>query len=71
VAIASPLLAVELPDAFGVDELDREMPVLDAGGGQRGERRAPQVGGCVELDQACCWRRGARRAGACFSAYSL
>jgi hypothetical protein len=73
-AVAPPVLAVQLADASLSDELDREMPVVDPGGGERGEgrpserfRRVDEV----ELDQLCCWRRGARSAGACFSAYSL
>ena len=70
-AVAAPVLAVERADPPGVDELDREMAVRDACGRKRGERGAAQLGGCLELDQPCCWRRGARSAGACFSAYSL
>jgi hypothetical protein len=33
------VLAVELLDAPGVDQLDREMAVLDARGGKRRQRR--------------------------------
>jgi hypothetical protein len=74
-AVAPAVAAVELPDAILADELDRQVAVLDPGRRQRGERRRAQGLGRideVELDQVpCCWRRGARSAGACFSAYSL
>jgi hypothetical protein len=36
--VAPPVLAVELLDAPGVDQLDREMAVLDARGGKRRQR---------------------------------
>jgi hypothetical protein len=69
------VVAVQLADALFADELDGEMPVLDSGSGQRRERRRAQLLGRadeVDLNQfPCCWRRGARSAGACFSAYSL
>jgi len=49
--------------------------VLDAGRGERGERRGAQALGRadeVELDQLwACWRRGPRSVCACCSAYSL
>jgi hypothetical protein len=37
------MLAIERLDALGVDQLDSEMPVLDAGGGKRRERRRAQL----------------------------
>ena len=33
--VAPAVLAVELADALGLDELDRQMTLLDAGGGER------------------------------------
>jgi hypothetical protein len=48
------VLAVERADALGVDQLDREVAVVDARGCQRRERGGPQVGRCLELDQPCC-----------------
>ena len=33
--VPAPVLAVELADALGLDELDRQVPLLDAGGGER------------------------------------
>ena len=33
--VAATVLAVELADALGLDELDRQVPLLDAGGGER------------------------------------
>jgi hypothetical protein len=41
--VASPVLAVERLDALGVDQLNREMPVLDARGGKRRQRRRAQL----------------------------
>jgi hypothetical protein len=37
------MLAVERLDALGVDQLDREVPVLDARGGKRRQRRSAQL----------------------------
>jgi hypothetical protein len=37
------VLAVQLVDARGCDELDRQMPVLDTGRGERRKRRAPEL----------------------------
>jgi hypothetical protein len=48
--------------------------LLDAGRRQRGERGIAELGRSVdevELDYQTCWRIGGRKAGACFSAYSL
>ena len=72
--VASPVAAIELRDAFGVDEGDRQMAVVDSSGRQGGERDRAQVGGRayeIELDYQTCRRIGGRSAGACFSAYSL
>ena len=72
--VASPVAAVQLGDAFGVDEGDRQMAVVYSRGRQGGERDAAQLGGRVdeiELDYQTCRRIGGRSAGACFSAYSL
>ena len=38
-----PVLAVQLVDARGCDELDRQMAVLDTGRGERRKRRAPEL----------------------------
>ena len=68
------MLPVERPDAVLADELDREVALVDARRAERREGGGAQLLGRadeVELDQLCCWRRGARSAGACFSAYSL
>jgi hypothetical protein len=48
------VLAVELPDALRVDQLDREVAVLDAPRGQRRQRRGAQAFGRpdeLEIDQ--------------------
>jgi hypothetical protein len=37
------VLAVERLDALGVDQLDREMPVLDTRSGKRRQRRRAQL----------------------------
>jgi hypothetical protein len=37
------VLAVERLDALGVDQLDREMPLLDARGGKRRQRGRAQL----------------------------
>ena len=41
--VDAAVLAVQLADALGVDELDREMPVLDTGRRERRERRRAQL----------------------------
>ena len=72
--VAAAVLAVELPGAVLADELDRKVALLDARRGGRGQCRSAQLLGRadeLDVDQLCCWRRGARSAGACFSAYSL
>jgi hypothetical protein len=48
------VLAVQLVDARRARELDRQVAVLDTGGGQGGERRAAQLLGDadeIDLDQ--------------------
>jgi hypothetical protein len=73
-SVACPVAAVELANASLVDEGDRQVPVLDPRRCQRGERGIAQLGRSVdeiELDYQTCRRIGGRRAGACFSAYSL
>jgi hypothetical protein len=73
-SVACPVAAVELANAPLVDEGDRQMPLPDARRGERGERWIAQRGRSVdeiELDYQTCRRIGGRRAGACFSAYSL
>jgi hypothetical protein len=65
------VVAIELADALRVHQLDRQVTVLDARGGERGERRLAQLLGGLDVDQVACWRRGARSAGACCYAYSL
>jgi hypothetical protein len=48
------VLAVELADALGVDQLDRQMPILDVRGRERRQRRGPQLLGRadeVQFDQ--------------------
>jgi hypothetical protein len=49
------VVTVELADGGGVDEGDRQVAVVDPGGGERRSRRALQLLGSideVELDQA-------------------
>ncbi len=41
--VLSPVLAVELADARGIDQLDREMAVLDPRRGERSGNRLPQL----------------------------
>jgi hypothetical protein len=67
------VVAVERPDARLVDQLHREVAVLDADGAQGGLRGPLEagVGRPDELDLAQALRRAARSSGACFSAYSL
>jgi hypothetical protein len=74
--VLATVLAVELADALGVDQLDGEMALLDVRGGERRQRDGTQLLGSadeVQFDQfsQACWRRGPRSAGACCSAYSL
>ncbi len=48
------VLAIERADGLRVHQLHRQVAVLDPGGGQRGERGAPELVGRVdevELDQ--------------------
>ncbi len=42
--------AVQLADPILVDELEGEVPVLDAGRAERGDDRGLEVGGDVELE---------------------
>ena len=46
--VASPVAPIELRDAFGVDQRDRQMAVLDSRGRQGGERDGAQLGGRVD-----------------------
>jgi hypothetical protein len=70
--VAAAVLAVERTDALGVDELDGDVPVLDAGGGQGAGARLARGGGVqpparvldpddLDLDQGCARRRSAER----------
>src|SRR3954462_10497882 len=67
--VDASMLSVQGTDPVGIDELDREMSVVDSGGGQCGGGGSLERGVGVELDQACL--RAGRRPGACFSACSL
>lgn len=60
-AVLSAMLAVQLADALGADQLDRQVPILDPGGAQRGLRRDAEARlVCLDLDQ-----REARRRSSC------
>ena len=45
--VLAPVLAVELADPLGVDDLDREVAVVDPGGRQRRRDRVAQIRGDV------------------------
>jgi hypothetical protein len=50
--VLGAMLAVQLTDALLANELDRQVPVFDAGRGQRRLCRAPEARiACLDLDQ--------------------
>jgi hypothetical protein len=66
--VFAAVLAVQLANAVLVNELDRDVPVVDTGRSQSRLGRAAKARiVCLDLDQRCDWRRSW---GACCSAYA-